>query len=95
MENEERLSKVRAFLNREDLEGTDLNLKNQCVELDKKISAARADFQQVGQQLEELQRTSNNMQLEILSLSQRLEGLCDLIVSLSSEEESADDEDQE
>lgn len=92
MENEERLEKVRAFLTREDLEGTDLNLKNQCIELDQKIAAARADLQQITQQLEEAQKASNNKQLEILSLSQRLEGLCDLVVSLSSEEAGEDKE---
>lgn len=92
MENEERLEKVRAFLTREDLEGTNLNLKNQCIELDQRIAAARADFQQITQQLEEAQKASNNKQLEILSLSQRLEGLCDLVVSISSEEMSEDKE---
>lgn len=92
MENEERLEKVRAFLTREDLEGTDLNLKNQCIELDQKIAAARADLQQIQQQLEEVQKASNNKQLEILSLSQRLEGLCDLVVSLSTEEAAGEDD---
>jgi len=83
MDNEERLVKVREFLAREDLEGTDLNLKNQCLELDQKIAAARADFQNVQQQLEDAQKASQQKQLDILSLSQRLEGLCDLVVSLS------------
>ena len=93
---EARLNLVRKFLNREDLSGAEAKLKNQCIELDQRIAAARADFQTVQQQLETAKQASQQKQLDILSLSQRLEGLCDLVVSLSDEEGiTAEDEAQE
>ena len=97
MDNEERLERVRAFIAREDLEGTDLNLKNQCIELDQKIAAARADLQNLQGQVDAAVKARNDKQLELLSHSERLEGLCDLVVSLPSAvaEEAQEDGEQE
>lgn len=86
MNQEERLAKIRAFLEREDLEGTELKLKTQVVELDQKLAGSRADYQKLTKELEQLNNTANNKQVEILSLSSRLEGLCELVLSLGAEE---------
>lgn len=82
MTQEEKLAKVRAFLDRNDLSGTDLNLKTQALEMDEKLATARADYQQLSKQIEQQNAALNKKQVEVISLSSRLDGLCDLIVSL-------------
>lgn len=83
MDNE--LEKVRAYLGREDLEGTDLKLKETTLRMDQALAAARADFEQE-------QKLFNEKQLEVLSKTQKLEGYCSLILELMEEEEQIDEE---
>lgn len=86
MTQEERIVKIREFLELENLEGTELKLKNQVIELDNKRAASHAEYQQLVQELDQLKTATSNKHSELLSLSNRLEGLCELILSLSPEE---------
>ena len=78
MNNE--LEKIREFLNRSDLVGTDLKLKESTLRLDGELVTARKD-------LEDLQKLLNDKQLEVLSKTQKIEGFCSLILELMNDEE--------
>jgi len=86
-EQEDRIEKVRNFVQREDLDGASLKLKNRVLDLDNQLSTARQEFQQLQEKFKQVQAATNNKNLEVVALSQRLEGLCDLVLDLDDSEE--------
>ena len=58
----------------------------------KEILVAKNELDQLQKQVQELQQQTGNKQVAVLSLSQRLEGLCDLIISTAGPEEEVDQE---
>jgi len=98
MTEQERLENIRNFLNREDLEGTNLKLKTKVIDLDKELAQARLDNEQLKQNLKEAQSAINNKGMQIMGLAERLDGLCELIVDIESTfpvEELEDTEDDD
>jgi hypothetical protein len=87
MNQNEKLEKVREFLSREDLEATESKIKENALAVDAKLSAAKADLEQLQNQLNQVNQAANEKNIEVLGLAQQLEGLCGLIISLSDEEE--------
>lgn len=85
MTEQERLEVVKEFLNRADLEGTELKLKSKVLILNQKLATAQADSQKLNEQLQQTQLTANNKRLEVMGLSERLDGLCDLVLDLEKE----------
>jgi hypothetical protein len=83
MENEA-LVKVREFLAREDLVGTDAKLKESAIKLDQELSAARVE-------LEQLTKSTNEKQIQVVYLTQRLEALCQLVLQVAGATEVAQD----
>lgn len=81
MTEQERLILIREFLN-SDLAGTELKLKSHILELNNKLSEAQASRKQLAEQLQKAQLAANNKQMEVVALSERLDGLCDLVIEL-------------
>lgn len=85
MDQETKVALIRAFLNKEDLEGTDLKLKNNCMALDQELATSRADLELLVNQQQQINKAANEKNMEVIQLSQQLEGLCNLIIDLSGE----------
>ena len=85
MKNEEKVDKVRAFLKKDDLSGTDLNLKNKCVELDIQVQNVSSELKKAESDMLAARKEMEERNIFLHSLSQKLEGLCELIVSLDGE----------
>lgn len=76
--NSEVVTKIRDFLNRADLAGTDAKLRDQIINLDKDLAKARVE-------LEQHSKLANERQLKVLALSQQIESLCKLAVDVADE----------
>jgi uncharacterized protein YoxC len=85
MNQEKKLATIRVFLDRDDLEGTDFKLKENCLKLDRELSKVRAELEQMIAKQKELTQVVNQKNLEVVQVSQQLEGLCALILDLESE----------
>jgi len=74
--------KINIFFKREDLSKTDKVLKEKCIELDKAIAKAKKE-------LDVLTKDQNAKQAEAFALSQQLEGLLQVIISLDEIKEES------
>ena len=81
MENE-KLEKINQFLNDAGLSGTELKLKERCIDADQKRAAAIAASNELDAQHKELTNALNTKRLEVASLTQRIDELCGLILDL-------------
>lgn len=78
--DQKNIDAIKHFVSREDLEGTDLKLKEATIDIDRKLSMTIAEIEKIQKQL-------NEKQMIVMSLSQKLEGMCDLILQLSDTNE--------
>lgn len=76
--NAETVAKIRDFLNRPDLVGTDAKLRDQIVNLDKDLAKARVE-------LDQYTKLVNERQVKVLAVSQQIESLCKLALDVSAE----------
>jgi len=79
------VEKVRKFVSREDLSGTELKLKEKALKLDAEAELARSE-------LEQLTKSTNEKQVQVVYLSQRLEALVQLIVEVQDAKEESEPE---
>lgn len=82
MQENERMELIKNFLNREDLTGTDLRLKEKISEVDQRMTVARAENKKLKQELQNIQIAANNKAVEVMSLAERLDSLCELAIDL-------------
>ena len=86
--------KINGFLQREDLSRPEQKMKDRVFDLDGKIAKGREELEKLREELQSATDKYNAKQSELLSLSQKLEGLLQLILDIEdgSEKEEATEE---
>lgn len=80
MEEQDKLALIRSFLNREDLTGTNLKLKEKVQAVDADLTRAKHESQKLLEDLKQTQQAANNKSIEVMGLTERLESLCELVL---------------
>lgn len=83
---------VNKFLQREDLSVAEQKMKDRVFDLDGKLGKGREELEKLREELQSATDKYNAKQAELLSLSQKLEGLLQLILDVESASDVAEEE---
>jgi len=84
MKENENLLAIRRFLNNDELTGTDLKLKEHIVSLDYMLTSSRQELIKLNESLQASKNAVNVKTAEVISVSDKLQSLCELAIELEN-----------